>query len=106
VRLRLALSLALFLLAPLAGCGPIQSTGALIDADVEIEGARAAGAATAAPYEFHSAEAYLHKARMLAGRAQYESATTYASKARELAKDAHKKAAAASQRDQAPEAAP
>jgi hypothetical protein len=106
VRLRLALSVALFLLAPLAGCGPIQSTGALIDADVEIEGARAAGAAAAAPHEFHSAEAYLHKARMLAGRAQYESATTYASKARELAKDAHKKAAAASQREQAPEAAP
>jgi len=98
--------LALLVLASLAGCGPIQSTGALIDADVEIEGARAAGAAAAAPYEFHSAEAYLHKARMLAGRAQYESATTYASKARELAKDAHKKAAAASQRDQAPEAAP
>lgn len=106
MRLRLALFAALFVLAPLAGCGPIQSTGALIDADVEIEGARAAGAGTAAPYEFHSAEAYLHKARMLAGRAQYESATTYASRARELAKDAHRKSAAASQRDQAPEAAP
>lgn len=106
MRLRLALFAALLALAPLAGCGPIQSTGALIDADVEIEGARAAGASTAAPLEFHSAEAYLHKARELAGHAQYESATTFASKARELAKEAHKKAAAASQREQAPEAAP
>jgi len=106
VRLRLALFVALFLLAPLAGCGPIQSTGALIDADVEIEGARAAGAATAAPQEFHSAEAYLHKAREEAGYAQYESATRFASKARELAKEAHKKGAAATQREPGAEAAP
>lgn len=106
MRLRLALTVALFVLAPLAGCGPIQSTGALIDADVEIEGARAAGAATASPFEFHSAESYLHKARELAGHAQYESSTTYASKARELAKEAHRKAAAATQRAQDAEAAP
>lgn len=92
--------LALPLLALLAGCGPVQSTGALIDADVEIEGARAAGAASAAPYEFTSAEAYLHKAREESGYAQYESAITYATRARELAKDARKKALAASNRDQ------
>jgi hypothetical protein len=92
--------LALPLLALLAGCGPVQSTGALIDADVEIEGARAAGAAAAAPYEFTSAEAYLHKAREESGYAQYESAITYATRARELAKDARKKAIAASNRDQ------
>lgn len=92
--------LALPLLALLAGCGPVQSTGALIDADVEIEGARAAGAASAAPYEFTSAEAYLHKAREESGYAQYESAITYATRARELAKDARKKAIAASNRDQ------
>jgi len=98
--------LALLVLAPLAGCGPIQSTGALIDADVEIEGARAAGAAQAAPYEFASAEAYLHKAREEAGYAQYESATDFASKAREYAKEARKKATAASNRGQEPEAVP
>ena len=97
--------LALLLLAPLAGCGPVQSTSALIDADVEIEGARAAGAATGAAYEFTSAEAYLHKAREQSGYAQFESAITYASRARELAKDARKKAIAASNKD-APEAAP
>jgi hypothetical protein len=91
--------LALLLLAPLAGCGPVQSTSALIDADVEIEGARAAGAATSATYEFTSAEAYLHKAREESGYAQYESAITYASRARELAKSARQKAIAASNRD-------
>ena len=94
------LLLALVPLAVLAGCGPIQSTGALIDADVEIEGARAAGAATGAAYEFTSAEAYLHKAREQSGYAQYESAITYASRARELAKEARKKALAASNRDE------
>jgi hypothetical protein len=93
------LLLALLVLAPLAGCGPIQSTGALIDADVEIEGARAAGAATAATYEFTSAEAYLHKAREKTGYAQYDAATDFASKAREFAKEARKKALAASNRD-------
>jgi hypothetical protein len=96
VRLRLALFAALVVLAPLAGCGPIQSTGALIDADVEIEGARAAGANAAAPYEFHSAEAYLHKARELAGYSHYEASTDFAIKARETAKDAKVKALAAS----------
>ncbi len=91
--------LALLLLTATAACGPVHSTSALIDADVEIEGARAAGAATAAPYEFASAEAYLHKAREQSGHSRYESAIGYAAKARELAQQARKKAAAASNRD-------
>ena len=99
------LLVALVLLASLAGCGPIQSTGALIDADVEIEGARAAGAVTSATYEFTSAESYLHKARQLYGYSQYEAAIDFASKAREFAKDARKKALAASNRPQS-EASP
>ena len=81
-----------------AGCGPIQSTSALIDADVEIEGARAAGAATAAPFEFTTAEAYLKKAREVAGHSQYENAAVFAAKAREIAKEARVKALAASNR--------
>lgn len=97
--------LALLLLAALAGCGPVQSTSALIDADVELEGARAAGAATAAPYEFTSAEAYLHKAREKSGYAQYQAAIDYANRSRELAQEARKKAAAASNRPE-PEVAP
>lgn len=94
------LVLALIALAPLAGCGPIQSTSALIDADVEIEAARAAGAGANAPYEFTSAEAYLHKAREVAGRAQYEASSEFASRAAGFAKAARKKAIDASNKAQ------
>ena len=92
------LLLALLGLTFAVGCGPIQSTSALIDADVEIEGARAAGAQTAATMEFTSAEAYLKKARELAGYSQYENAAVFAAKATELAKEARVKALAASNR--------
>ncbi len=93
------LSKALFALALLAaavGCGPIQSTSALIDADVELEAARAAGAAQSSPYEFAGAEAYLHKAREVSGRAQYEDATRFAKRSLQLAKDARRNAVATS----------
>ena len=86
------LLLALLLIAPLAACGPIQSTSALVEADVEIEAARAAGAATTATYEFISAEAYLRKAREEVGYAQYEIAADFAAKARDVAREARKKA--------------
>lgn len=92
------LLLALLGLTFAVGCGPIQSTSSLIDADVEIEGARAAGAQTAATMEFTSAEAYLKKARELAGYAQYENSAIFAAKASQLAKDARVKALAASNR--------
>jgi outer membrane biogenesis lipoprotein LolB len=94
VRLLLALTAA----AALTGCGPIQSTAALIDADVAVEAARAAGASQASPYEFTGAEAYLQKAREVSGRAQYETATRFAEKARGLAAEARKNATAASNR--------
>ena len=99
------LFLALLGLTFAVGCGPIQSTSALIDADVEIEGARAAGAQTAATMEFTSAEAYLKKARELSGYSQYENATIFAAKATELAKVARAKALAAGNRTEK-EAAP
>ena len=94
------LVLASLAVATLAACGPIQSTAALIDADVEIEAARAAGAPQSATYEFVSAETYLHKAREVSGRAEYESATRLASRAQALAKEARKKAASTSNKDQ------
>lgn len=92
---------ALLALAGLCACGPVQSTASLIDADVAFEAARAAGAATAAPYEFTGAEAYLHKAREAAGRAQYEASTKFAESARDLAEEARKKASATSNRPEA-----
>ena len=96
------LLLALPALAVLAGCGPIQSTAALIDADVAIESARAAGAPQTSPYEFGGAEAYLQKAREVSGRAQYEAATKFAVRARDLAGKARKNAIAATNREEAP----
>jgi hypothetical protein len=78
-----------------AACGPIKSTPVLIDADVELSTARAAGAQTTAPYEYTSAEAYLHKAREQAAHSQYELAIANATRARELAKVARAKAVAA-----------
>ena len=76
----------------LAACGPIQSTSALIDADVALEAARAAGAQTAAVYEYTSAEVYLHKARETQGRSQYEASARFAKRAVELAESAKKQA--------------
>jgi outer membrane biogenesis lipoprotein LolB len=93
------LVLASLALATLAACGPIQSTAALIDADVELEAARAAGAAQTSAYEFTGAEAYLHKARELSGRAEYERATKLAVRSLELGKQARKNATAASSKD-------
>ncbi len=93
------LALAVLALALFAGCGPMQSTASLIDADVELEAARAAGAATSSTYEFTAAEAYLHKAREVAGRSQFEASSEFAAKARDLAKEARKNAAAASNKE-------
>jgi hypothetical protein len=89
------LVLALFGLTVLAACGPIQSTSALIDAEVELEGARAAGAPASAPFEYTTAEAYLRKARELAGYSQYENSAVFAARSREISKDARAKAQAA-----------
>ncbi len=94
--------LALPAVAVLAGCGPIQSTAALIDADVAVESARAAGAAQTSPLEFDGAQQYLHKARELSGYAQYGTATKFAVKAKDLAETARKNAVAASNREDAP----
>lgn len=98
--MRLLLSLAA--VATLAGCGPIQSTSALLDADVELEAARAAGAEAAAPYEYTAAEAYLHKAREEAGYAQYEASAELATRARDLARAAKQKATGTATRGEAP----
>lgn len=90
--------LTLTALALLAACGPIQSTSALIDADVELEAARAAGANTVAVYEYTAAEVYLHKARETQGRSQYEASARFAAKAAGLAKSAREKAIASANR--------
>lgn len=90
------LLLAILALSALAGCGPIQSTSRLMDADVAIEAARVAGAPQTSTYEFTLAEAYLYKAREVAGYAQYEAANRYSARARDYGNEAKKNAMAAS----------
>jgi outer membrane biogenesis lipoprotein LolB len=91
---------ALLALATLAACGPMQSTAALIDADVAVEAARAAGAAQSSAYEFVGAQAYLKKAREVSGRAEYETATRFARKSILLANEARKNAIAGANKPQ------
>jgi hypothetical protein len=94
------LALATIAVVTLAACGPIQSTARLIDVEVEIEAARAAGAPQSSTYEFVSAQAYFQKARELEGRARYEQATKIAAKSLEYAQLARKNALAASNKPQ------
>jgi hypothetical protein len=95
------LLVALVALTVLGACGPIQSTASLIDAEVALEAARAAGAGDGASYEYTAAEAYLHKAREASGRSRYEVSATFAERARALANEARQKALAASNRAEA-----
>ncbi len=92
------LVLALLALATLAACGPVRSTAALIDAEVQLESARAAGAPSTSLYEYTAAEAHLEKARETWGRSKYEASLRFAARARDLAEEAKKNAIAASNR--------
>jgi hypothetical protein len=94
------LAFATIAVVTLAACGPIQSTAKLIDAEIELEAARAAGAPQTSTYEYVSADAYLQKARELEGYARYEQAVQIAGKSLEYAKTARKNALAASNRPQ------
>ena len=80
---------------PRMGCGPTQSTALIIDADVQLESARAADGPKLAPYEYTSAEVYLHKARELQGYANFEVSIDFGRKAVKFANEARQKAMAA-----------
>ena len=82
-------------LVPLSGCGPVQSTSALIDAETQLEAARAAGAPAGAAYEYTAAEVYQREAREAQGRARYEASTRLALRAAELGRTARSKASGA-----------
>ncbi len=85
---------AVVVLSSASACGPVQSTAHIIDADTQLESARALGAEKHAPYESTLSERYLRKAREQVGRSKYESAI-------ELAQKALKHASAAKARAQA-----
>lgn len=75
-----------------SGCGPIQSTSYLLDADVALQSAKTAGADKYAPYEYTSAALYLHKAREEVGYSDFEVAVAFAQKASKYANEAREKA--------------
>lgn len=83
-----------------AACGPVQSTAHLLDADVQLEAARTAQADRLAPYEWTSANLYLHKAREEVGYADFEQAVTYAQKASKFASAARDVAMKAVKKDE------
>jgi hypothetical protein len=81
--------------AAMSSCGPTQSTALIMDADVQLEAARAADGPKLAPFEYTSAEVYLHKAREEQGYADYEVAIDFARKAVKYGTEAKVKAMAA-----------
>ncbi len=82
----------------LAGCGPLQSTAYLLDADVQLEAARTAQADKYAPYEWTAANLYLHKAREEVGYSDFEIALDFAQKASKFANEARQRAMASTKR--------
>ena len=86
----------LILLGAVSGCGPVQSTAYLLDAEVQIEAARTAGADKLAPFEWTASNLYIHKAREEVGYSNYETGVEFAQKASRFAREARSKAMAAS----------
>lgn len=82
-------------------CGPIRSTVFIIDAEVQIQAAKTAGAEKLAPYEWTSANLYIYKAREEVGTSDYGVAVDFAEKASRYANEAREKALAIT-RDEGP----
>lgn len=74
--------------ALLMGCGPIQATQRISEAEVAMERARVADADLHSPYEYTSASNYLYKAKEEWGYSQFEAAYDYATQARRAAESA------------------
>lgn len=66
------------------GCGPVESTMIIVEADTALHNAKTADAQNQSPYEYVAAEQYLHKAREMWGTSDFEYAIDYATKARDL----------------------
>lgn len=68
-----------------SGCGPIQATSLMMDAELLLHTAKSADAPKLAVYDYTKAELYLHKAKEEEGYADHEIAIAYAQKAKEHA---------------------
>lgn len=78
----------------LAGCGPVRSTANILDAEVQIQAARTAGAEKLAPFEWTAANLYIHKAREEVSTSDYQAGVDFAVKASKFANEAREKAMA------------
>jgi hypothetical protein len=78
----------LILTALLVGCGPVGSTVRIGDAEASLERARVADAQDRAPYEYHMAAYYLHKAKEEWGYSDFEASRDYATEAKRSAEAA------------------
>jgi hypothetical protein len=103
---RLAAVVILLGLGALAGCGPVQSTAYLLDAEVQIEAARTAGADKLAPYEWTAANLYIHKAREEIAYSAYEQGVEFAQKASRFANEARTHSMAATAKGEVPTSTP
>jgi Domain of unknown function (DUF4398) len=93
---RLFAALALMASGPaLFGCGPLRSTAFILDAEVQIEAARTAGAEKYSPYEFTLAQLYIKKAREVVGFSDYEVGVGFAEQASGQARRAKENSMAA-----------
>ena len=84
-------------LAVLTGCGPITYVGEVRRASDAVDAARAAQAEQRSPYWWTRATQYLHKARELAGHADFQAANRYGRLSAEAANMAEQESVAAAQ---------
>lgn len=87
-----AAALVLLSTAVAVGCGPVRSTRQINEAKVDFERARVAEAYRTAPYEYFTAQYYLHKAEEEWGYSDFESAYDFAERAERAAGTARRKA--------------
>lgn len=85
----------------LAGCGPVKSTSHLLDAEVQIQAARTAGAEKLAPFEWTAANLYIRKAREEVGYSDFQAGVDFAEKAARYAAEARTRAMATANGEEA-----
>ena len=89
------------------GCGPVQYVSQVTQrASMEVAAAKSANADKLAPYEYTTAELYLHKAREEAGYSDYQAAIRFGKKAELMARKARRLAGDAQGEPSEPGAAP
>jgi len=75
-----------------SGCGPVESTSLIVEADTALHNAKTTDAQKKSPYEYTAAEQYMHKAREKWGTSDFEYSIDYATQARDLATNARERA--------------